>query len=174
MQPAVGRHQFSRPEQYTAFVDALTANLRSLPNVQSAAGVLLTPKSWPFSLETMPSRPVAEMPRAEFGELTRDGFRTFGVHLAQGREFTDRDTFTPPRVAIINATMAKMYFAHGNPIGQHLSLPSNPPSAPFEIVGVVSDFHPMRATRSCSRRSSSCWSLPGRWLRCCPRAGPPA
>jgi predicted permease len=148
MQLYVGRHQFTRPAQYTEFVDALRTNLGAIASVQSAAAVTLTPWSAPFALETMPPMQPPDMPRASFGQLTPDGFRTLGVRIQLGRDFTDRDTFTAPPVAIINATMAKMYFDGTNPIGRQLKLPWSQHDASYEIVGVVSDFYPISAANS--------------------------
>ena len=62
-------------------------------------------------------------------------FKALNIRRARGREFTERDSATSPRVAIISESLARQYFANQNPIGQRLG------NQPFEleIVGVVGD-----------------------------------
>ena len=52
--------------------------------------------------------------------VTPDYFKTTGIPLLGGRAFTERDSKTSPRVAIINETAAPSYFNGRNPIGLHL------------------------------------------------------
>jgi predicted permease len=55
-----------------------------------------------------------------------------------GRVFNDRDDAKAPKVAIINETAARKYFANENPIGQHIG--SNLEQAgQIEIVGILRD-----------------------------------
>jgi predicted permease len=65
-------------------------------------------------------------------------FDTLGVKLALGRGFTDRDTITSPKVAVINESAARLFFGNENPIGRRMgsSLEQN---GEFEIVGVLRD-----------------------------------
>jgi putative ABC transport system permease protein len=65
-------------------------------------------------------------------------FKTLGVPILAGREFTEADAGGAP-VVIINATMAKFYFGSDNPVGRRVGFGSQP-GTPVEIVGVVGDF----------------------------------
>ena len=65
-------------------------------------------------------------------------FRTLGVPLISGREFTDRDREGAPHVAIVNETLVRDLFPNTDPIGQRLHVVSRQPSS-WEIVGVVKD-----------------------------------
>jgi predicted permease len=65
-------------------------------------------------------------------------FRTLGVPILSGREFTDQDREGAPRVAIVNETLVRNLFANGNPIGQKLRVLTRQPST-WEIIGVVKD-----------------------------------
>jgi len=65
-------------------------------------------------------------------------FRTLGVPLLSGREFTDQDRKGTPPVAIVNETLVRDLFPNTNPIGQRLRVLSRQPSS-WEIVGVVKD-----------------------------------
>ncbi|MGH9734815.1 MAG: ADOP family duplicated permease [Candidatus Acidiferrales bacterium] len=64
-------------------------------------------------------------------------FSTMGIPLISGREFTDADTASSPKVVIINQTLARRFFAGRNPIGLHLSHGGDKPD--IQIVGVVGD-----------------------------------
>ena len=65
-------------------------------------------------------------------------FETMGIPLVSGREFTERDSKGAPRVAIINETMARYFFAGTNPIGRRFGFGGGAPTD-IEIVGVVKD-----------------------------------
>jgi len=61
-----------------------------------------------------------------------------GIPLLRGRIFNDRDVEGAPRVAIINETMAKRFFADEDPIGKRIHV-TNGPETFREIVGIVGD-----------------------------------
>jgi predicted permease len=62
-------------------------------------------------------------------------FRALNIRHVRGREFTERDSATSPRVAVISESVARQYFPNQNPIGQRL----NNQQFDLEIVGVVGD-----------------------------------
>jgi len=66
-------------------------------------------------------------------------FRTMGIPLIAGRDFTEADTDTAPRVVVLNEAMARHYFGNKNPIGRHIQF-RNDPSPGTEVIGVVRDF----------------------------------
>ena len=70
-----------------------------------------------------------------------DGFlATMGLQLRAGRIFNDHDTYTAPKVAIINETMARRFFPNGPAIGHHFGVTEDPAHAnDIEVVGVVKD-----------------------------------
>jgi predicted permease len=62
-----------------------------------------------------------------------DFFRTMGIHLLQGRDFTPADTVTSPKVAVINKVMADRYWPKGNALGSRIVVDKSE----RQIVGVV-------------------------------------
>ncbi len=80
-------------------------------------------------------------------------FRTAGTSIVAGREFTDRDGPTAPRVVVISRSLAVHLFGHGDPIGQRIGLP--PDNVPVQIVGVVSD-----VKHGSPRDARGVWYLP--------------
>jgi predicted permease len=101
-------------------------------------------------------------------------FDTIGVPFLAGRDFTERDNETAPKVVIINETMASYYFGNESPIGKHVGFPWDT-GTPTEVVGVVGDFNsdsprddphkvgisyfPYRDTLATSRILSMCVAL---------------
>lgn len=66
-------------------------------------------------------------------------FPALQVPLVAGRHFTERDDAAHPRVAIVNRTLARLYFPGLNPVGQRFGDTSLSPDSIKEIVGVVDD-----------------------------------
>jgi len=72
--------------------------------------------------------------------LTPNYFSTMGIPLLSGREFTDADTADSPKVAIINQTLARHYFANRNPIGLHIGIGGAKSAVlDIQVVGLVKD-----------------------------------
>ena len=72
-------------------------------------------------------------------EIAPDYFRTMGIPLMLGREFTERDAADAPLVGIVNETFAKYYFGTANPVGRRFGWRTLNDAAAIEIVGVVKD-----------------------------------
>jgi hypothetical protein len=64
-----------------------------------------------------------------------------GIRLLTGRNFAQSDTRSSLRIAIVNETFVRRYFAGANPIGKTLRTVMEPnyPSTVYEIIGVVPD-----------------------------------
>lgn len=69
----------------------------------------------------------------------RDFFKTMRIPLLGGRDFTDRDNETAPKVAVVNEAFVKRYFADQDPIGQRIGWSPDSKIADIEIVGVAKD-----------------------------------
>ena len=76
----------------------------------------------------------ATRPDAEIRVISDGYFRAMRVRIVAGREFTETDVPTSPRVAMINDELAKRYFPGENPIGQSIEISTGDPR---RIVGVV-------------------------------------
>jgi len=68
-------------------------------------------------------------------------FATMRTPLLSGREFTNTDTASNPRVAIISELVARRFFHGRNPLGLHIGIGSmgGVQLSNIEIVGVVKD-----------------------------------
>jgi predicted permease len=67
-----------------------------------------------------------------------DYFHTVGTPVLLGRDFTDADAETAPRVAIVNQTFADRYLAGRSPLGHAVNLGGDT-EGQYTIVGVVVD-----------------------------------
>ena len=67
--------------------------------------------------------------------------RAAGTRLLSGRDFTWHDDEKAPRVAIVNATFARIMFGNGSPTGQSFQLKDKDSTERelYEIVGVIED-----------------------------------
>jgi putative ABC transport system permease protein len=78
---------------------------------------------------------------ANFEVITPDYFRTFGIALVAGRQFSSEDRLEGERVVIISESMARGLFGSAeNAVGKRLRLDPSSSQEPWRsIVGVASD-----------------------------------
>jgi predicted permease len=124
---------------YATVLDKLTA----VPGVRSAAAVRGLPAtaihaSGGYWLEggPGPDAGIVAAPQAMFTVVTPDYFKTMGVPVLRGREFSARDAYDAPRVAIINEALARQSFPNADPIGHRIEAGLDSPEF-MTIVGVV-------------------------------------
>jgi putative ABC transport system permease protein len=123
-----------------AFYDELMRRARSLPGVESAALINNVPlgqsdSSSSFQVEGVPDPPPGQQFDGGYRVCTPDYFKTMGVPVVRGREFTEADTADSHRVIIVNETLAKRFWPDGDALGKHIRLgPTR-----WEVVGVVGD-----------------------------------
>ncbi|HEV2402141.1 MAG TPA: ABC transporter permease [Candidatus Sulfotelmatobacter sp.] len=139
--------QFANAGQQTQFVRQVLERVRALPGVTDAAITPFAPFSgWSgettFRIEGVPENPNASQLKAEVNEPTPNYFRTLGIPLIAGREFTDADTENLPDVYVVNEALVKHYFGAENPIGRQITTGTWDQKTPVkwgEIVGVVAN-----------------------------------
>jgi putative ABC transport system permease protein len=73
-----------------------------------------------FFIDGRPSLDRANRPRAAIGSVSPLYFRTMGIPLLSGRQFTERDRDPAPAVIIINAAMARKYWPGEDAIGKRI------------------------------------------------------
>ena len=69
--------------------------------------------------------------------VTPGYFNTLGIILLEGRDFTPGDRPDSPRVAVLNRSLARHYFANEDPVGKRLDFVEGGRSV--QIIGVVAD-----------------------------------
>jgi len=128
----------------TALVDQLRQRLAGLPGVSGVGSSQIpvltgTDMGTNITVEGRQNLNTDER-HVNYDAVSPNYFSTMKIPLLSGREFSDADTATSPKVAIINEAMMKMFFPNRNPIGVHLAMGSGNDAKPdIEIVGVVKD-----------------------------------
>ena len=80
---------------------------------------------------------MGEAPTAETQKVSCDWFETMGIPLVRGRLLTRDDRIDTQPVAVINETMARMFWPERDAIGQQLRMIGT--MTWMEVVGVVGD-----------------------------------
>ena len=136
---------YKTPEAVSGFYAALLADLRRLPGVVDASSVSCPPGAgdcgdWFYSI---PGRPVPaqnEVPIALFDSADAGYFRMMRIPIPQGREFNQSDRAAGPNVAIVNETLARMWWPNEPAVGHQIKV-----GGPYlkgemlEVVGVAGD-----------------------------------
>ncbi|MGH9859028.1 MAG: ABC transporter permease, partial [Candidatus Acidiferrales bacterium] len=113
--------------------------LRALPGVESVALVrapLVGGRSW-IAAVTVPGYelPQGEQPRVRANAVSEDFLAAMRIPLLAGRFITERDHQDAAPVAVINATMARKYFRHAQPLGRRFTMWERE----IEVIGIVAD-----------------------------------
>ncbi len=132
------------PQRTIAFFDDLRQALAAIPGVRSVSAAenpVLTDSNSASNITVEGyQRQENENMDVHHNRIGPDYFATMGVPLLNGREFTLSDAANSPKVAIINETMARRFFANRNPIGARFAFGAGNRVRPnIEIVGVVKD-----------------------------------
>ena len=129
-EPARAKALFERTEQELAGLPGVTG-------VASARVALLAGNNWgnDVSVEGFERGPDTDA-GSRYNEVNSGYFRTLGVPLMSGREFTPADVEKSPKVAIVNEAFTKKFNLGRDAVGKHMAQGDKPP-LDIEIVAVV-------------------------------------
>ena len=141
--------RFDNPEQMSTYNEQILSAVRSVAGVSEAAIVTGMPlrgtsDGMPFTLVGSPTyTDPSQRPGAGFQSVSPGYFKTFGIQVVKGRSFTEQDTATSVRVAMVNEEFARRYLKGIDPLQQRISveeiIPGQPklgPPVEWQIVGV--------------------------------------
>jgi predicted permease len=120
------------------FQDELLDRVQALGGVESAALSLGTP----FSYASVSSAPIAvdgydpprdQQPSAEYNTVSPGYFKTMGIPLVSGRDFTRADDERAPQIAIVDETMATRFWRGADPVGSRVQVAGRW----LQVVGVA-------------------------------------
>ena len=142
------------PVRIVAYYRQLLGDISSVPGVAAVSAQTGMPLEgagfgMPFTIAGKPAYADPSMrPGASFGMVTPDYFKTFGIRLVKGREFSDQDTAGSVKVAMVNEEFVKKYLKGVDPLQQRLSVEQLIPGVTklgppidWQIVGI---FHNVR------------------------------
>jgi predicted permease len=127
------------PERSKALFERIEDELGRQPGITSVtAGMvpLLGGSNWGTSVNVQGFESGPDVDNhANFNEVGPDYFKTVGITLLRGREFTRADTQGAPDVVIVNEAFAKKFNLGGDAVGKLMSDDGSKPD--IEIVGLV-------------------------------------
>jgi predicted permease len=131
------------PERTLAFFDRLEDDLRALPGVTSATSsthpLLADSNSTAnVTVEGFQAGPDADTD-VSVASISTDYFRTVGIPLLAGREFTRSDVTGRQKVAIVNEAFVRKFNLGSRALGAHLGRGAGNKPLDMEIIGVVRD-----------------------------------
>lgn len=146
----VPERRLEGPDQIRAYYQQLNERIKAVPGVSKVAAVTGIPALGPnFGVRvSIVGQPVAnanERPGSALQIVTPDYVDALGIRVTKGRNFTEYDTQSSPRVAMVNESFVKRFFPGADPIGQRIAfdelIPGKPRGKPLEwqIVGVFHD-----------------------------------
>lgn len=136
---------FYGPPGHPQFAQNLQAYVGSIPGVISVSAVSHPPVGggWAargFVIEGRPDPGRENQPGAKYTIICPNYFRTMGIKLISGREFTEQDSLNAPGVIVINEAMAERYWPNEDPLGGRIKIGLGLSDAPWlTIVGVTQD-----------------------------------
>jgi putative ABC transport system permease protein len=128
-----------------AFWEELVRRVDALPGVRGATVAQTLPMTIHYAtylaIAELPPVKVGERPLGQYVSIMPGYFRTIGIPLRRGREFSDKDSpGGGPMVAIIDESLARRFwpgYPDGqDPVGSHLLL-GGAQEGGIEIVGIV-------------------------------------
>jgi putative ABC transport system permease protein len=149
----VPEKRLTQPEQMVAYYRQLVEKIESLPGVvraEAATGMPLqgTNFGMPFTIAGKPFANPSDRPGAGFQMVTPGFFETFAIQMVKGRKFTDQDTASSVRVAIVNETFVNKYLKGVDPLTQRIlveqlipGVTKLGPPMEWQIVGVFRNIH---------------------------------
>ncbi len=135
---------YNGPPGLPLFCRDLEAHVGAIPGVVSVGAIAHLPMDGNagrgFHVEGQPPAKPGDMPNANYSVACPNYFRTMGIPILKGREFTQQDTLHSPAVIVINETMARAFWPKQDPIGRAIRL-GGPDGDRLTIVGVFRDVH---------------------------------
>lgn len=137
---AIPRSKYPSDRDVAAFGGRILERVSALPEVELAGLVNRLPlaggsQTGPIEFEGGDAK-TASQSNVDYRSVTPDYFRTLQIPLVGGRSFTEADTETSLRVAIIDERLANTMPAGADPIGRRVRIPVR--NLPWlTIVGVA-------------------------------------
>jgi predicted permease len=127
-------------ERGRQFYKQLSERVKGVPGVRNAAFASYIPMGYDASIVNVfpDGQVVDEKSKTEtaFYDLVQPSyFRSAGVSVVQGREFSEADTETSPKVAIVNEAFAKKSWPGQDPVGKIFRTEKT--GAAIQVVGVT-------------------------------------
>lgn len=135
---------YTGPPGLPLFCRNLEEHVGAIPGVLSVGAVGHLPfegnAGRGFQIEGRPPADPQNMPGGNYSVACPNYFRSMGIPVLKGREFTRKDTLDAPGVIVINEAMAHEFWKKEDPIGKAVRFGGSD-GPRLTIVGVVGDVH---------------------------------
>ncbi len=136
------KSRYSNRTALALFCDKLLSKVQALPGVEEVGAVSILPMSGSANIIEFSVAGRATSPHdkysAQFRPATPGYFRAMKIPALQGRLFDDHDRPDSVPVALVNESMARRLWPHGDAIGAQINVDDNNTGPrPVEIVGIV-------------------------------------
>jgi len=141
--------QVALPDSYdgpqtTQFIATIREKLLARPEVASVAMVSRRPLTgvgtgMGFAAADKPQPAGKEVPWASWRIITKDYFRTLGVPIMTGRDFSEQDLIAKPWRVIVSKRLAEQMWPGENAVGRQLILWKGQSDNSAEVIGVAGD-----------------------------------
>jgi putative ABC transport system permease protein len=130
--------------RFNSTLAQLQSRLEALPQVQSVAAVSMnllrgTGTGMGFAAQDKPSPASDAVPWAGWRMITRDYFKTLGVRIVAGRDFTEQDVIGKPWRVIISQRVAERLWPGESAVGRRIVLWKGQSEDVAEVIGVAGD-----------------------------------
>jgi putative ABC transport system permease protein len=142
------------PQVISAYYRDMLAHIAAVPGVQHSVAMTGQPPygpgfGMPFMLEGGQTyADPSQRPGTRFGMVTPDYFNTFGIQLISGRSFTDQDTASTVKVAMVNQDFVNKYLKGKDPFRRRVLVEELIPGVTklggylaWQIVGTYHNVH---------------------------------
>ena len=152
MRVALPAKKYKDFERRAAFYTDLIQRVEALPGVKSAAVTSNLPlyrqgNEIAIGIEGRPAPPPGQELIVATRIVSSRYLETMMIPVLSGRQFSDQDTTTSQRVALINETMARRVWPNEDPIGKRVALGEiQRPEDWVQVAGVVKDVHQYQLT----------------------------
>jgi putative ABC transport system permease protein len=145
MRLALPQGQYAKTPQVKQLWTRLLDRVRAIPGVQSASVVSGLPPLRPLNandieIEGYVKKAGGPDQNVDYDQAVAPGyFEMLRIPIIEGRAFDARDGAGSNKVAIINLTMARMFYGNQSPIGRRIREDAGPNAPWYTIVGVAAD-----------------------------------
>jgi putative ABC transport system permease protein len=139
---SLSRSRYPEDRQQAAFFQQALERVQALPGIQSAGAttglpLTLSLSGSDFRIEGRPEPEAGKEMIIHTRSVSPGYFKTLGISLNKGRDFSDRDKSDAPQAAIINDHLARIYFPGEDPIGKRITFDDG--ESWMSIVGIIGD-----------------------------------
>ena len=138
--------RYDNDQKMAGFYTDVLSRIAAIPGVENAAAVSFLPMAG-LGIGTSFHR--LDKPKPEPGQLsstavkpvTPNFFKTMGIPLRAGRDFTPADTHESPQVAVVSEALVRQQFPNEDPLGKRINVSIGRAAGGMnvEIVGVAGD-----------------------------------